>query len=61
MLVLTRKRNESIVIDGQIELTVIEVRGNRVKLGIKAPLDVEVLRQEIYEARQAQEVAAHGV
>lgn len=47
MLVLTRKLNESIVIDGNITLTVVEVRGNRVKLGIVAPGDVPVMREEI--------------
>lgn len=47
MLVLTRKLNESIVIDGNITVTVVEVRGNRVKLGINAPVDVPVMREEI--------------
>lgn len=47
MLVLTRKLNESIVIDGNITVTVVEVRGNRVKLGIAAPVDVPVMREEI--------------
>jgi carbon storage regulator len=47
MLVLTRKLNESIIIDGNITLTVVEVRGNRVKLGIVAPGEVPVMREEI--------------
>jgi carbon storage regulator len=47
MLVLTRKLNESIVIDGNITVTVVEVRGNRVKLGIVAPVEVPVMREEI--------------
>jgi len=47
MLVLTRKLNETIVIDGNITVTVVEVRGNRVKLGIVAPVEVPVMREEI--------------
>ena len=47
MLVLTRKLNESIVIDGNITVTVVEVRGNRVKLGIVAPVEVPVMREEV--------------
>ncbi len=50
MLVLTRKLNESIIIDGNITLTVVEVRGNRVKLGIVAPGEVPVMREEIAAA-----------
>ena len=49
MLVLTRKKNESILIDGEISISVIEVRGNRVKLGITAPDHVRVVRTEIAE------------
>lgn len=47
MLVLTRKTNEAIIIGDDIELTVVEVRGNRVKLGINAPKHVPVMRQEV--------------
>jgi carbon storage regulator len=50
MLVLTRKLNESIIIDGNITLTVVEVRGNRVKLGIVAPGEIPVMREEIVAA-----------
>jgi carbon storage regulator len=52
MLVLTRKANESIVINGDITLTVVEVRGNRVKLGIIAPQEVPVMRREIVAATE---------
>lgn len=59
MLVLSRKRNESILIGESITLTVVEIRGNRVKLGIAAPTEVPVLREEIAEKlRQHQEAAA---
>ena len=47
MLLLTRKLTESIVIDGDIKVTVVEIRGNRVRLGIEAPKDVVVRRSEL--------------
>ena len=55
MLVLTRKLGESIAIDGGITVTVVEVRGNRVKLGVHAPPDVKVHREEIAEAIRRRE------
>ena len=58
MLVLSRKVGEEITIGGEIRVTVIAVRGDRVRLGIIAPLDVAVDRQEIHERRVAQRVAA---
>lgn len=50
MLVLSRKRNESIVIDDRIVITVIEVRGDKVRLGIQAPVEIPVHRSEVYDA-----------
>ena len=50
MLVLSRKKNESIVIDNNVVITVIEIRGDKVRLGIVAPKDVSVHRQEVFEA-----------
>jgi carbon storage regulator len=47
MLVLTRKHNESIVLDGNIVVTVLEVRGNRVRLGITAPREIPIQREEL--------------
>ncbi|MFO0882966.1 MAG: carbon storage regulator CsrA [Pirellulales bacterium] len=52
MLVLSRKKNESIVIMGGIVVTVIEVRGDKVRLGITAPKDVPVHRKEVFDALQ---------
>jgi carbon storage regulator len=49
MLVLTRKQDEKIVIDDDIEIVIVEVRGRRVRLGIAAPKGVRVHRKEIYE------------
>lgn len=50
MLVLSRKKNETIVINNDIVITVVEIRGDKVRLGIEAPKDVPVHRQEVYEA-----------
>lgn len=47
MLVLTRRIDETILIDGQIEIQILKVKGNTVRLGIKAPRDVKVLRGEL--------------
>jgi len=52
MLVLTRKKDESIIIDGNIEVVVIGIEEGKVKLGIKAPKDVDIHRKEIFEAIQ---------
>ena len=48
MLVLTRKRNESIVIGDDIEVTVLSVAGEKVRIGIEAPRDIPVFRKEVY-------------
>lgn len=55
MLVLSRKKNESIVINDQITIVVVEIRGDKVRLGIEAPKDVPVHRREVYEAIKRQE------
>jgi carbon storage regulator len=54
MLVLSRKKNESIIINDNITVTVVEIRGDKVRLGIEAPKDVTVHRREVYEAIQNQ-------
>lgn len=53
MLVLTRRVGEEIVIDGQIRVTVVRIEGNKVRLGIVAPPEVQVLRQEIIHTAQS--------
>lgn len=59
MLVLTRRPNQSIVIGGNVVVTVLEVRGDQVRLGIKAPRDVDVHRDEVWaELQQANRAAA---
>lgn len=50
MLVLSRKKNESIVIGTDIEIVVVEVRGDKVRLGVQAPKDVPIHRREVFEA-----------
>ena len=55
MLVLSRKKNESIVINDNITIVVVEVRGDKVRLGIDAPKEVPVHRKEIYNAIRAGE------
>jgi carbon storage regulator len=58
VLVLSRRSHESIRIGDTIVVTVLEVRGDHVRLGIDAPADVEVHRQEVYEAIQAANTSA---
>jgi carbon storage regulator len=58
MLVLSRKKNESIIINDHITVTVVEIRGDKVRLGIDAPKEVSVHRREVYEAIQNQAKAA---
>jgi carbon storage regulator len=52
MLVLSRYQNESVIIDGNIRVTVLEVRGDRIRLGIEAPPEVPVLREELLTANR---------
>jgi carbon storage regulator len=58
MLILARRVNETIMIGDQIEVSVVDIRGEQVKLGIKAPPAVKVYRQEVYAAIQQENVAA---
>ncbi|WP_010128298.1 carbon storage regulator CsrA [Haemophilus sputorum] len=55
MLILTRKIGESLIIGDNVEITVLSVRGNQVKLGVNAPKEIAVHRQEIYERIKAAE------
>ena len=59
MLVLSRKKNEKIEIDGGIEITVVDIGGDKVRLGIEAPKEITILREEVALAIARQkEVAA---
>ena len=55
MLVLSRKRDEQIVICENIVVTVVDIRGDKVRLGIDAPVDIPVHRQEVFDALQRKE------
>ena len=57
MLVLSRKKDERIVIGDNISLCVVEIRGDKVRLGIEAPPEITVHRQEVYDAIQAEQAA----
>ena len=58
MLILTRKVNERIVIGDDVEVAVVEIRGDQVKLGIKAPRNVKVHRREVFDQIQEENRAA---
>lgn len=61
MLVLSRKRDESIFIGDTVEIVVVEIQGDRVRLGINAPRDVAVHRSEVYAEIQRQKAVATGI
>ncbi|HEX3725400.1 MAG TPA: carbon storage regulator CsrA [Pirellulales bacterium] len=61
MLVLSRQRDESIMIGDNIVVTIVDIRGDKVRVGINAPTEIPVHRQEIYEAIQRENVRAAGV
>ena len=58
MLILSRKKDESILVGSDIEITVVSVQGDQVKLGIKAPKQVDVYRKELFEEIQHENVEA---
>lgn len=60
MLVLSRKKNESIIINNDIIVTVVEIRGDKVRLGIVAPKEIPVHRQEVHDAIHAQDAPKQG-
>ncbi len=61
MLVLSRKKNEAIVINNDITIVVVEIRGDKVRLGVEAPKEVPVHRREVYDAIQRSQAAEDGV
>ena len=58
MLVLSRRRDESIIIGDNIVVTIVDIRGDKVRLGIDAPSEIPVHRREVYEAIQREKVRA---
>jgi len=61
MLVLSRKKNESIVINNDITVVVVEIRGDKVRLGVEAPKEVPVHRREVYEAIHRNDVSGSAL
>ena len=60
MLVLSRRKDETIVIGDDIEVTIVDVRGDKVRLGITAPKSISVHRREIYDTIQREKAAKNG-
>jgi carbon storage regulator len=60
MLVLTRKSNQSIMIGDDVEVSVLSVMGEKVRIGIQAPRDIPVFRKEVYLEIQQERIAASG-
>ena len=58
MLALSRKKNEAIVINNNIEITILDVRGDQVKVGIAAPKEIPIYRKEVYLQIQEENTAA---
>jgi carbon storage regulator len=61
MLVLSRQRDETIMIGDDVEITVVDIRGDKVRLGISAPTHIPVHRKEVYDAIQEENRAAANV
>jgi carbon storage regulator len=64
MLALSRKKNEAIVVNNNIEITVLEIKGDQVKIGISAPKDVSIYRKELYlqiQEENSKAVAVEGL
>ena len=61
MLALTRKKGEALVINNNIEITILEIRGDQIKIGITAPKDVPIYRKEVYLQIQEENKAAISV
>lgn len=58
MLILSRKQDESIIIDGNIEIKVLEIDEGKVRLGIEAPKDIDIFRKELYLSIQEENIEA---
>ena len=61
MLALSRKKNEAIIVNNNIEITVLEIRGDQVKLGIAAPKEIPIYRKEVYVQIQQENQAATDI
>jgi len=61
MLVLTRKLNEYIIIDNKIRLTILNIRGDQVRIGIEAPPTVKIYRSEVWETIRSENISSRGI
>lgn len=64
MLALSRKKNESIIVNNDVEITILEIKGDQVKIGITAPKSVPIYRKEVYlQIKEANEaaIASEGI
>jgi carbon storage regulator len=61
MLVLSRQRDESIIIGDNVQVTIVDIRGDKVRLGIEAPADISVHRKEVFDAIQRENRKAAGL
>ncbi len=61
MLVLSRQRDESIIIGDNVQITVVDIRGDKVRLGIEAPAEIPVHRKEVFDAIQRENRKAAGL
>ena len=58
MLILSRRKDESIIIDGNIEVKILEIGDGKVRIGIKAPQDIDIFREELYKSIQEENIEA---
>lgn len=61
MLILSRRKDESIIIDGKIEIKIMETEEGKVKIGINAPKDIEIIRKELYDRMKEENKAATNI
>lgn len=60
MLILTRRKDESIIIDGNIEVKIIGIEDGKVQIGIEAPRNIDIFRKELYKSIQEENIEAAG-
>lgn len=61
MLALTRKKGESLIVNNNIEITILEIRGDQIKIGVNAPKEVPIYRKEVYDQIQQENKKSAGV
>lgn len=61
MLILTRKKDESIIIDGHIEVKILEIEEGKVRIGVDAPKNIDIFRKELYKCIQEENIQAANI